>query len=210
MLFKVSISLIAIFLVLFYLERTTRANKIDPGYSRKIIHIFVACFVACWPFYLSYSYIELAALAFVVVVSLSRQFSVLKSIHNVNHKTVGDLIFPLSIGILALLGPAKSIFLLAFLIMGLSDGLAGLAGIRYGKKMTKYQNQPIISSLVFFVVTLLILVVYKLIDPNGVANLTWLVVFVLPVVAALVENLSMSGSDDLTVPLVVFVTLRWL
>lgn len=99
------ISLFEILLVLILAERLVRHKNIQTQYSRPLIHIVVAVLIGIWPYYMSYRSIEYIALAFLVVVFLSRELKIFKSIHEVNRKTVGELLFPISIGLVALLSP---------------------------------------------------------------------------------------------------------
>lgn len=97
------------------------------------------------------------------------------------------------------------------LVLGLADGLASIVGIYYkSKKGTKRNDKTAIGSATFLLVTFLILAFAKLADPSGVTNLTWLVVVLLPIAAMLLENMSIFGLDDLTVPLLIVIVLRWL
>ena len=205
-------SLLAIFIVLVISESLWRKHKLSDELTRKIVHIFVAVFVAFWPFYMSYNAIKLLALAFLVVIVISRQLHIFKGILHVKRKTYGDIFFPLSILSLAILEPASAIFMIAMLHIGLSDGIAALIGKKYGKK-NQYkvfgQTKSFVGTLSFILISYLILLSVKLINPSGITELTWQNVLILPPILGFIENISVYGADDLTVPLVLLVVLKW-
>lgn len=209
---KALISLAIIFIIILINEWYWRKRRINNEISRKIVHISVATFVAFWPYYMSYHYIELIAISFFVVVFASRKLKFINSIHSVKRKTIGDLVFPISIGLLALLTTSKPIFSIAMLHMGFTDGMAAIIGVKYGKKNFYKifgQLKSIVGTLSFILVSFIILLTYKYLNIKGLNNLTWGVVVALPFVSAAVENLSPFGTDDLTVPLLVLAVLRW-
>jgi phytol kinase len=209
---NILISLFAIFIVLVFSELLWRKHKLSDELTRKIVHVFVAAFVGFWPFYMSYKYIQLISIAFLVVIIISRYLHIFKGILHVKRKTFGDLFFPLSILILALIEPQKLIFAVALLHMGLSDGIATLVGKQIGKK-NKYKVfahvKSVAGTLAFIAVSFAILLTVKLLRPHEIVSLTWLNVFILPPIVALVENLSSYGSDDITIPLSMLVLLKW-
>jgi phytol kinase len=206
-------SLAAIFIVLVISELLWRKHKLSDELTRKTVHVFVAVFVAFWPFYMSYKQIQLIAVAFLVVILFSRYLHIFKGILHVKRKTFGDLFFPLSILILALLEPQNLIFMIAMLHIGLSDGIAAIVGKRIGKK-NQYkvfgQIKSVAGTLTFIIISYLILLSVKFMKPGEVMSLTWLNVLILPPILAFVENISTFGADDLTIPLVLLVVLKWL
>jgi phytol kinase len=209
---KAAFSLVLIFIVLVLAEYLFRGHKIKNEDSRKLIHIFVASFVATWPFYMTYHYIELISLAFFVVIVLSRYLKVFQSIHKVGRKSMGDILFPISILISALLAPSRLVFVVVMLNIGLADGLAAIVGVRLGKHTKKAKfghTKSFAGSLTFFIVALAILLFIK-VFPIHLNHLGWPMVAILPLATALIENLSGYGSDNITVPLAILVALRWL
>ena len=186
-------SLAAIFILLVVTEGLWRRRKLGDEMTRKAVHISVAVFVAFWPYYMTYSQIKLLALAFLVVIIISRYFHIFKGMMNVKRKTLGDLFFPLSILILAILEPQHILFTIALLNVGLADGIAALVGKKYGKKNTYKvfgQAKSIAGSVSFVLVSFIIIVLAKHFTNENVAGLTWLNVFIVPIVLSVVENIS--------------------
>jgi phytol kinase len=212
MLIDILISLSAIFILLVVSELLWRKHKLSDELTRKTVHVSVAVFVAFWPYYMSYRQIQLLAIAFLLGVLVSRYLHIFKGILHVKRKTYGDLFFPLSILILAIIQPEAILFTLALLHVGLSDGIAALVGKRAGKK-NQYKvfgnTKSVAGTTAFIAISLAILVVAKLFYPHEAVGLSWLNVIILPPILALVENISACGADDLTIPLVLLVGLRW-
>lgn len=206
------ISLAAIFVLLVTDEILWRLKRVSDEMARKIVHVSVAVFVAFWPLYMSYNQIKLIAIAFVLVILISRYLHIFRGILHVKRKTYGDLFFPLSILTLAIIGPAGLVFTIALLHIGLSDGIAALVGKRLGKS-NQYkifgQIKSIAGTLTFIIISLTILLTFKLLKAGEIPSLTWLNVLILPPVLAFVENVSAYGADDLTIPMILLVGLRW-
>lgn len=209
---NVLISLAAIFILLVISELLWRGHKLSDELTRKIVHVSVAVFVAFWPYYMDYRQIQLVAIAFLVGIIVSRYFHIFRGILHVKRKTFGDLFFPLSILILAILEPESLVFTIALLHIGLSDGIAALVGKRIGKK-NQYkvfgQTKSVAGTLTFIVISFAILVIAKYLNPHETIGLSWLNVVILPPILAFVENVSAFGADDLTIPLVLILGLKW-
>ncbi len=208
---NILISLAAIAIVLIITEFAWRQKKLGDEITRKTVHIFVACFVAFWPYYMDYKQIQLVSLAFLAVILISRYFHIFRGITHVKRKTYGDLFFPISILILAIIEPAHLVFTIALLNIGLADGAAAIVGQKLGKS-NKYkvlgQSKSIAGTLTFIIVSFLILLLAKVINPSEAVGLSWMNVIILPPILAFVENVSVFGADDLTIPLVLLVGLN--
>ncbi len=208
--FRIFLTLVVIFIALVVNELLWRKKKIKNEVARKSIHISVAAFVAFWPYYLSYRYIEYIALAFIIVIYISRRFGLFKSIEQVKRNTLGEYFFPLGILVVALFAPQKEIFTTALLCVGFADGLAALVGQKYGRN-NRYKIfsgfKSIAGSLTVLVVSLVILL---LINYFGHLNLPIISFVLMPLDVALVEAFAPYGSDDFLIPLSVLVILRLL
>lgn len=208
-LIKILLSLLFIFVILIIAEVLLKKHKIRSEYSRKLVHISVATFVAFWPFYFSFQSVEILSVLLFIVIFISREAHIFKSIHNIKRRTVGDLLFPISFFTLALLTHNKYVFLASVLTMGLADGLAGLVGIIYIRKFKKKEQKTIIGSVTFFLVALVIFLLIKTLAPSGISTLNWPLVVMIPFATALIEHLSLFGADDITVPLITLLMLHF-
>ena len=205
---RIFLTLVAILIALLINESLWHKKKIKNELARKSIHITVAIFAAFWPYYLSYRKIDLIAIAFIVVVLLSRMFNLFESIKQVKRNTLGDYFFPIGILILALIAPQKEIFAIAFLCVGIGDGMAALIGQKYGRKNSIRilgSSKSIAGSLTVFVSSFIILLLAYYF---GSINLESISLIIMPVFVTIIEALSPYGSDDLLIPITVLVILR--
>jgi phytol kinase len=197
------LTLVVTFIVLVINELWWRKRAVHGEFSRKFVHVTIGCYVAFWPFYLSWRQIELLSVAFFLVVALSKYLKLFHAIHSVQRPTWGELFFALSVGIIALMTHNKWIYAAAVLQMALADGLAAIVGIRFGKKVSYRilgHTKSIVGTLTFFVVSFLILITLSHYGKIHL-DLTWIIIA--SAAACILENIAAYGLDNLLVPLVV-------
>jgi phytol kinase len=179
--------------------------------ARKFVHITVGTFVAFWPYFMTWHEIQLMSLAFVIVIAISWKANVFRSVHDVKRRTWGELFFPIGIGVSALIMPPPIIFTAAILHLSLADGFAAIVGLRYGmvhKYSIRNYTKTIAGTATFWAISTTIVLVTVLVSQNG---LTWpllpLLVW-LPLMATLLENVAVAGTDNIFVPLLIIVVLQ--
>jgi phytol kinase len=197
------LSLAVIALILYLAERGSRVKHLHPELTRKFVHVTVGSFVAFWPFYLSYRTIAWLSLLFFVVIAVSMRFEILHSIHAVQRTTKGELLFALAIGVIALLATNKWVFMASMLNLALGDGVAALVGILKGEG-NEYKvfghTKSRAGTLAFLVTSFIISIIYLLFSGAGFSLTTLIVV---PICAALTENVAINGTDNLAIPVIV-------
>ena len=205
---KLLLTIGIVFIVLLINELWWRFKKPTDEISRKAVHILIGCFVAFWPYYLGWGDIELIGLAFLIVAYLSKHFKVFKSIHAVQRTTYGELFFALSVVLVALITHDKLIYTTAILSMGLADGLAAIFGTYFGRS-TRYNilgsTKSIVGNVVFLIVVIGLLANYRHRVSSPHEALSYLI---LALIATALEDVSIGGLDNLTVPLLIAVWLR--
>ena len=192
-----------IFLIVAVAELLWRKRILKSEWSRKFVHMGVASFVAFWPFFTSFRAVQVLSLSFLAVIALSRWLHVFRGIHSVKRKTLGELFYPLGIGLAALLTTDKYIFAAAVLNLGLADGLASIIGLTYGRKHQYHIGKLTKSYLGTFTFCLISAAItfWVLYSPAGFSPTAWPILIVLPLFTALVENIAPYGSDNLFIPL---------
>lgn len=204
-----SLALVAavVFCLLLIGEYLSRYRKLPPEICRKFIHITVGSFVAFWPLFLTWNQIFLLSAVFVVVIGLSKYLKILRAIHSVQRPTWGEVFFALSVGLLALLTQDGWMYMAALLHMSLADGLAAVIGVRYGKK-NRYSVLGHVKSftgtLTFLSISLVILIGYSVGTDTPISPL---VLIGTSLVAAILENVSTRGLDNITVPVWIAIVL---
>lgn len=196
-----------VFILLVLAEYGSRAKGVHSELTRKFVHMTVGSFVAVWPFFLSWHYIQLLSLAFLIVVALSVHFNVFRSIHAVQRNAVGEVLFAVVIGLLALICTDPWVFLVAMLHLSLADGIAAVVGTLWGDKhqyRIMKSTKSVEGTVAFLICSVLIMVLYVAAGPGKAALGTLVLV---PVVATAVENLAVRGTDNLFMPVIVALLL---
>jgi phytol kinase len=207
------ISIALIFGALCLSEILWRTKVIRGEAGRKFVHILVGTFVAFWPFYMSFRAIQLISLAMLAGIIISRRLKVFQAIHAVKRRSWGDILFALSIGLLAVITDSRWIFATAMLHMSVADGLAAVVGVRWGNR-NRYRVfgrvKSVAGSLTFWVFSVVALSAAVVRSPADFNNVSFAAIVLLSVSATAIENLSPKGSDNLLVPLLVAAVLTGL
>ncbi len=188
-----------------------RKKLLMPEVSRKIVHVVGGCSVAFWPYIMSFRTIQLLSLAMLVGIAISYRYKIFGSIHSVRRSTKGELVYPIGIGLCALLAPEPWIFATAILHLAIADGLAAIIGAKWGTR-TRYrfgpQDKSLLGTSAFFIVSLLTITIsYSLIGGQELLDASALSLLGIAGLATAVENISPYGLDNLTVPLSVALAL---
>jgi phytol kinase len=180
------------------------AKKLHPPgeTTRKLSHILAGVGAALLPFVLTFNEIALLGALFVPAVYLSMRSNLFKSVHKVKRSTYGEVYFPLAIAVCALLFPDRLLFIYGVLVIGISDALASLLGLRYGRKKYKAPSgqKSFVGSSVFFVATTIIgaTLVLSFINTSVATAVIWAVV--LAAILTIIEARAKKGLDNLLVP----------
>lgn len=204
--------LIGIFGLLVIAELLGKYRILKGEYHRKFLHITAGSFIAFWPWFTSWHFIEFFGLASVAVMLANRYWDVLNYRGRVGRATYGDIFLALAVSLCAFWAHNKLFFTAAILEIALADGLAAVAGRLYGKGWgyKVYKNQKtVIGSMVFWLASVFILGVV-LLGAYGQIPLSsyYLILLLLPPALTVAENFAGLGLDNLAVPLIVILVLR--
>jgi dolichol kinase len=193
--------------ILVFSEWLARAKQIHAELTRKLVHIAVGTFVAFWPFFLTWRQIQLLSLAFFIVVCISIKLNIFSSIHAVKRNMMGELLFAVIIGVLALISTSEWVFMAAMLHLSLADGLAAVVGLGWGDNNSYKvlgRAKSIAGSVAFLATSFCILAAYGIFADSSTSffTLLWL-----PFVATAAENIAAQGTDNLVMPLLIAVVL---
>lgn len=201
----------AVLSLLLLAEQLRRKKVIHGEVARKFVHIIVGTFIATWPYYLSMLTIEILCFVLLAGVIASRYFSIFKAVHQVNRKTWGDWLFPLGVGLSAVLATEPWIFSAAVLHLSLADGAAALVG-EHQKKRGRYtllgHQKTIAGTAAFWLVSFMILLVLVMTQTEALSLVALPLLLGLTTAATLTENVSPSGADNIFVPFVVVSVLN--
>ena len=101
---------------------------------------------------------------------------------------------------------------MAILHLALADGLAAIVGQNFGdywRYRVYGQVKTVVGTMTFWLVSLIILGVGSLLAPSSVDYSHFgLIIILLPPILSFVENFSIKGTDNITVPFVLLIALR--
>ena len=130
--------------------------------TRKLGHMFGGVCSAFLPLLVSLRVAVSLGMFFTVFLWWTKRRHLLKSIHSIQRESVGAIVYPLGLALSALCfwdAHPRLIFSGSALVVGLSDGLAGLYGRTHGRMTYDVTGlKSVEGSCVFFAVTFLILV----------------------------------------------------
>jgi dolichol kinase len=209
--------LVGISLLLIFNELNYRRLKIKGEFTRKFAHFTATLAVVPFPYiFTSHWYVLVLASLFCAVLFITHQIKQLKSIHDIERKSIGSYLLPLSIYVTFLisdLSDDKFIFMLPMLILAISDPMAAILGINivnyngkikiFGRKLSK----TYLGSGAFFVSSFIISLIafyfhFKVFDLK-----TFWLALIIAVTGTLAELISWRGSDNLTIPLSIVLVL---
>lgn len=206
-----TLAIVGIVLVLLTAELLWRRKAISGETGRKFVHIVAGSFIAFWPYFLSWPQIEILAAGGLVLTIIARWTGLFHVGFDVKRRGLGEVFFPVGVGFAALISNSPLVFTIAILHLSLADGFAAIVGLRYGMRR-KYKVwsylKTVVGTLTFWFISSLIVLAATFSSQQLPHWPLWPVLIWLPVAATLVENVAISGLDNVAVPLLVIVVLR--
>jgi dolichol kinase len=201
------LTLTGVLLVLLSAEFLARRTNMHAELTRKFVHMIVGTFVAFWPFFLSWRQIELISIMMLVIIAVSVKFTIFRSIHTVPRNAIGELCFAVVIGLLALISSSEWIFMASMLCLSIGDAMAAIIGLMWGDK-NQYKvfgkTKSIAGTSAFFILTLGVMIAYTTFSHDS-ASFT--ILFLIPVLATITENVAVNGTDNLIMPILIALML---
>lgn len=212
---KYSYALFPVLVVLFVSEFLWRKKLLRGEFARKFVHVLAGIHVAFWPFYISFDAISLIGIATFIAMLYSKHTKLFHAVHDVRRITAGELLYPLSISLVAFLGQESWVFTVSVLFMVLADGMAAVVGRMFGKNNSyKVFDSPHLHKSMIGTFSYLMFAAYTMllgifIGGEAVINQNILLcVVILPIAGAVLENISPFGLDNITTPLLVTLVLN--
>ncbi len=202
-----------IFLLILLLEELLWKRKIlHDEYQRKFLHISMGIFMAFWPWLLTWRQIQIFAAMGVAAALIYKRAKLLNGLDNIRYNGYGHFTHPLAVLVTASLTTDKVYFCLAILVMALADGVAAIAGHRYGKNW-QYKvfghTKTVIGSMAFWMTCLIILGIGLLSIRSQFTFSAYITLLIVgPPILTAVENLGVLGLDNLLLPLAVLAMLN--
>lgn len=212
MILELLLATLPIIVVLVVSEILWRQGVVRGERARKFVHILAGCWVAFWPWLVSFDVIAIIGILAIWVQLIDRRLKIFHSTIDVPRRSVGDLLFPAGVAMTALLVNNYWIFAVVVLHLALADGLAAVVGQQLGESNTYSilgSKKSIAGTLTFLFISYALMGV--LIAALHIAD-PWSLVIVacLPPVLAATENMVPFGLDNLAVPLLAATILQLL
>ena len=209
--------LIAISLLLAFNELNYRRLKLKGELTRKFAHFTSTLAVVPFPYiFTSHWYVLILAIIFFTVLFITQYNKLLKSIHDIERKSIGSYLLPLSIYTTFLISSLldnKFIYILPMLILAISDPMAAILGMNLKKNNSRIKifgsilNKTWLGSGTFLVTSFVISILALYFHREIFDLKTFWLALAVAVTSTLAELISWRGSDNLTIPLSVVLIL---
>lgn len=203
--FSVSIASIYLLILIFSAELLSRSFQTDSELTRKIVHIGTGNIILlAWWLNIPRIILIWASVIASLMAIISYNLPILPSVNSVKRKSLGNLFYAISIGILTFLFWQKGLKLYAvigILVMSYGDGMAALIGQKWGKHSyqiignKKSWEGTLTMTFVSFIIALIIFTL-----TNGWQGQNLIVAVIMAICATILETFSQIGIDNLTVP----------
>lgn len=209
--------LVGISLLLIFNELNYRRLNVNGEYTRKFAHFSATLAVVPFPYiFTSHWYVLVLASLFFVTLFITQKIKQLKSIHDIQRKSMGSYLLPVSIYITFLisdLSDNKFIFIVSMLILAISDPMASILGINilkyngkikvFGHKLAKtYLGSGAFLASSFIISVIAFYFHFKVFDLK-----TFWLASIIAITGTLAEMISWRGSDNLSIPLSIVLVL---
>ena len=201
-----ALALAVIYLVIFFVaERVKRLIPSNSEVSRKAVHLLGGLTALSFPYLFESHWTVLAlSVSFCAIVLITKRKGILKSVHGVGRKSYGGIYYPAAVYLVFLLSSSKPvIYFISILVMAVSDTMAALVGGKYG--IVKFDVEGSLKSLegsIAFFFAAFLCIHLPLILMTGIGRLeSVLIAFIIALLVTGFEAISLSGSDNIIVPL---------
>jgi phytol kinase len=187
--------LIALILVINWYGKKA---QLKTQFIRKLTHIVTGLIGSSFPFYLTLNQIITLSVLFFILMFVAKLKKMLV-LNNIERVSWGEVYFPISVGICALISLPEhtSAFVAGILTLTFSDSLANIVGSTYPiKKFTMNGQTKSVGGFLACFLTSLVLFAILLQPSTG----SWYLIPVFALAVGLVEFVSTHGTDNITVP----------
>jgi len=213
------IFLVAFIMLLTFTELTYRRLGLKGEITRKFAHFTATLSTITFPYlFTDHWYVLVLAVFFFALLFFSRHGTQLKSIHDIDRKSVGSYMLPAAIYLTFLIylktgAHEKLLFVLPIMVLAICDPVAGILGLNF----QDYNHRIIIFGRTLkktylgsgsFLVSSFIISIFALYFNRMIFDLkTFWLALGIAVVSTLAELFSWRGTDNLFIPISVLIML---
>lgn len=182
--------------------------------TRKFGHVMAGLLCMTFSYTLESHWTVLVIItAFIALMVVTKKVGLLRSIHDIERPSSGAIYFPAAVYITYYLSSTHGephLYLIAILVLTLSDSFAALIGVIYGANQYRVDTthrKSIEGTIVFFLTTFLIvhLGLLLLSDIGRVESVLCALLVTLLITG--LESISLDGADNLFIPIVTWFVL---
>lgn len=206
-------ALVSALLVLLFVAGEVWRRVWNPPveYTRKLVHVGGGVVAAVFPWAFAWHWTVLAlGAAFGGIIWGTRRLGLLGSVHGVERRSEGGIYYPIAIYLLFLLAGRQPVFyLIALLVLMVSDTLAALLGTEYGRRIytVERDHRSLEGSGAFLLATFFVVHLPLLLLTDTARPSTVLIAAQIALTVTILEGVSVGGSDNLVVPLATYFVL---
>jgi dolichol kinase len=211
------IFLVAFALLLTFNEMIYRRLGLKGEITRKFAHFTATLSTITFPYLFNdHWYVLFLAVAFFILLFVSRHRTYLKSIHDIQRISVGSYLLPAAIYITFLLSHLLNnpfLFILPILVLAICDPIAGILGInlqQYNHRIRIFNHtleKTWLGSSAFFISCFIISIIALYFNQEHLNINTFITAVTVALVSTLAELFSRKGVDNLLIPLSVLLVL---
>ena len=202
---KIIYLLVTLALVVLLAEILWHKKVIKGESARKVVHIISGSLIAFTPYFITWSQVRIICWLSLIFFLVIKKTKLIKSWYDISRLSLGEVLAPATILVLAYFEPANVVFAAACLHVALADGFAALIGVRFGKSNTYKilgNSKSIAGTATFFVVSVLIMM-GVIIFGGADISISLGALLLVSSSTTLVENLAFSSLDNTLIILTV-------
>lgn len=213
----VLIYFIGISFLLVFGEVVYRKLKVKGEISRKFAHFATTLSTLTFPYiFSSHWFVFALAIVFFLVLFITRNGTILKSIHDIERKSMGSYLLPVSIYLTFLISEAFDntlLYILPILILAICDPLAAMTGMSFEKNNHRIKlfnidtKKTIFGSGAFFFSSIIVCLIALFFNRECFDIKTIVVSLTVACASTLAEMISWRGSDNFSIPISVILVL---
>lgn len=182
--------------------------------TRKLVHAGTGILTILFPIMLSsHWWVLVLCSGFFIILVGSIYWGWLPSIHAIERKSLGSLLFPVSVYICFLFyemnGALLALFYMPILVLAICDPIAAMVGTRFpiGKMQVLGGRKTLAGTSAFFIAALAVIYFCCMVWPVAFTTPKALTIIAIALAATLAELISKNGSDNLSIPLIMIFIL---
>ena len=196
--------LFLVFIIAFMLYKYNKKTL-----TRKFVHISVSfCYVIFYIYFKNSYHIIIPPAIFVILNYLSYKKDLFKPMEE--DSSLGTVYYAISVLFMCIVTYINKDFYYAFgialFIMAFGDGFASIIGKRFKSKKI-YKNKTLYGSLTVFIISMLVIFIFKLIFN---LNYDIIDIIVVGLISSFVELISQNGLDNILLPTILFIIVYFL